>query len=119
MSLALFVYLASILPKVAGVFTAVVVILLMCLALHIFLTTVQACEINKTFTKIAIPAILISGLLSALIPSEKQMYLIGGALVVQKTLEDPRVNQINDKVFKIINDKLDEYTKEEVKAQKK
>ena len=49
-----------------------------------------------------------SMLFACLIPSERAMYMMAGGYAVQRTVESPAVQAINDKVLAVINNKLDE-----------
>lgn len=112
MSLALFVYLAAVLPKVGAVLFFICAILMVVLLIAKGVCHVE--DANFTANKLLVAAVF--GLFfSLIIPSEKTMYMIGGANIVQSVAESPEVQKINTKVFKIINDKLDEFAKEEVK----
>lgn len=47
--------------------------------------------------------------LSALLPSERTVYTMVAAGVVQDVAENPRVQHIGDQVLELISDKLDDY----------
>lgn len=47
-------------------------------------------------------------LISAIIPSKQAIYMMAGAKVVQDISKDPRTQNTLDKIYKIIDNKLDE-----------
>ena len=53
-----------------------------------------------------------SGLMTALIPTEKQLYAIAGAYAAQKTVESPEFKRLAGKSLQAIELKLDEYINE-------
>ena len=47
-------------------------------------------------------------LISSIIPSKQAIYMMAGAKVVQDISKDPRTQNTLDKIYKIIDNKLDE-----------
>jgi hypothetical protein len=57
--------------------------------------------------------------LSIFIPSEKTAYIMVGAYATQKVAENEKVQETGQKVLTIINQKLDSYVEENIKAAEK
>ena len=69
-------------------------------------------KITKTTLKFAIPALIIGGLGSLFTPTEKTAYMMVAAYTAQRVSESPTVVQLNKKVIKLVEAKLDSYIEE-------
>lgn len=108
MELALLVYIASILGNLS-VFC--VVIAIPCFGAGLILTIVKSVE-NPKFSRkwpagFFAVAVFFSGM-KALLPTEKQAYLIASAYAAQRIAESDNVQQIGGKVVTLLNQMLDE-----------
>lgn len=115
MSLALFIYFCGIVGSLTMFFFWSGLIAVICATI----VKIYTFEANQVFEPIWFKTFIcgiISLFLCAFIPSEKTMYMMAGGYTVQKVVESPEVQKINDKVFKVINDKLDDYLTEDKKA---
>jgi len=65
----------------------------------------------KTYFAILVFSIII-GIITVAIPSKQAIYMMAGAKVVQDISKDPRTQQTMDKIYKIIDNKLDEQLNE-------
>ena len=61
--------------------------------------------------KKVIAALVTSLVVIIIVPSEKTMYLMAGAYATQKVAEAPATKELADKIFVIINDKLNSMVK--------
>jgi hypothetical protein len=59
---------------------------------------------------------IVVGFITVAIPSKQAIYMMAGAKVVQDISKDPRIQNTLDKIYKIIDNKLDEQL---VKGEKK
>lgn len=104
MELALFVYLAGIVGKVGGVFFAIATIS----GLIAFMCGIYTVSNNdKSFIKpfyISLSTLLFSAFVSALLPSEKTMYLMAGTYTTQAVAQ----STVGQKTVELIEQKLDE-----------
>lgn len=130
MSLALLVYLIGLLPNLevllvllifacfGGVFVAVMIY---AMSHNDYRGTPPTVVITRGWGIFWVSVGLFLVFCKAAVPSEKTAYLMVGAYATQKIYESPEVQQVQTKVFSIINDKLDEYKKqdEKEKEQKK
>lgn len=107
MELAFVVYLISILENIAGL---LLFITAMCGLLAFFIGFFQILEgeiENKKTLVFLIILTVFFGSLRAMMPSQKQAYIILGAYTTQKVYESDEAKQIGNKILKIVNDKLD------------
>ena len=72
----------------------------------------QLKKTSMTRAKWLIGIAVFSGLMIALIPTEKQLYAIAGAYAAQKTVESPEFKRLAGKSLQAIELKLDEYITE-------
>lgn len=112
MELALFVWLASIVGGVANLlgFMSIVLtgVIIMALA-HSFIE-----EKPFKLRSWVVPVLVVCGLISVLLPSQKTMYLMAGVWAGQAVVQ----SETADKVLKIVNGKLDEYLNDVEKSSK-
>lgn len=127
MELAIFVYLASVIGNV-GVIFAITGILLVVIAASVwgirYLSYAE--DASRSYSKDSavkprskpfVYSIILGVtlmLLSALLPSQKTMYLMAGAYAGQRVVQ----SYTADKVLKVLNSKLDEYLSETEKEKK-
>lgn len=130
MELALFVYSAGVITKLSVLFSTLIGILVACCVLKIAVTLFSADDYTKKYypdryqnsvealklkwLKLPATVIILLGLLTAIIPTEKTMYTALAAYVGQSVVQ----SETADKVLKIVNGKLDEYLVEMDKAVK-
>jgi len=104
MELALFVYLAGVVGKVGGVFVVICTVS----AIAAFICGISTVADNdKSFIKpfyISLSTLLFSAFVSALLPSEKTMYLMAGAYTTQAVAQ----STVGQKTVELIEQKLDE-----------
>ena len=67
--------------------------------------------IKKVFT-ISLSVACVAAFLNIILPNEKTAYVMLGAYATQKAAEDPRTQEIGNKVLKIVNSKMDSYIEE-------
>lgn len=136
MDLALLVYGISVLGNISPVlgmllftsfFVFVIVLIYRFAGLNIESWDNQATVKRKTDSRPAVDkwakrifaVFAISTILLVLIPSEKTAYMMVGAYVTQKVAENEKVQETGQKVLSIINQKLDSYVDEGLKAAEK
>lgn len=129
MELALFIWVANVLPSVSVLFVLIMVLIgLYCLIKILWASCNSDCEYTKKYMpdsyakamevwkmkwiKKPAAAVIIIGVIVSLIPTEKTMYLMLAGFAGQKVVQ----SEAADKVVQIINKKLDEYL---VEAEKK
>lgn len=64
--------------------------------------------IKKAFA-ISMTVSCVAGFLNIILPNEKTAYIMLGAYATQKVAEDPRTQELGNKVLKIVNTKMDKY----------
>ena len=69
-------------------------------------------DVEKRVFKTSFTVLLIAALFLVFLPSKKTMYLMVGAYAVERVVETPEAKEFGDKLLKIVNNKLDELTKE-------
>ena len=120
MELSLLVYLISVLGNLNPALGFLTVVGFMISAgagiVFIFARSERATEatlalIKKVFA-VAMTVACVSGLLSVLLPNEITAYIMLGAYATQKVAEDPRTQELGNKVLKIVNVKMDQYIEE-------
>ena len=129
MELALFIWVADVLPSVSVLFVLIMVLIgLYCLIKILWASCNSDCEYTKKYMpdsyakamevwkmkwiKKPAAAVIIIGVIVSLIPTEKTMYLMLAGYTGQRIVQ----SEAADKVVQIINKKLDEYL---VEAEKK
>lgn len=117
MELAFVVYLISILGSVSS-FLKIISSITICAALMLLMFSLIILEgrlkHKKTFIALVIIA-LFSGGAKALLPSEKQAYIILGAYTAQTIAENKNVQEVGGKLLTLVNQKLDEAIKKDEK----
>jgi len=106
-------YWADVLPRIRGTICVFSVITLVLAGL----ITLVSCVINERlylprFTFWAMPIAIISITLTSFIPSKNTFYLIAGSEIGEQVAKTPEF----DKIRKVINNWLDEQTKENSQA---
>ena len=120
MSIAMFIYLADVLPGLARYLSALTFFGCFISLVILGVCTMIYCEdkngtkkhlTSKGFriVKITFPLLLTLGLLSNAIPSEKTMYMMAGASVTAQAIE----SETGKRVVKKLEQKLDEVLKTE------
>ena len=128
MSIVLLVYLASIVDSLkvvtgiaAGLLTAILIVYN--IAVAIYNSECDYYNRDKTSVKHVkkiLSVIVLSLLINVLTPSEKAVYIIAGASIAQDIANSPKTAATLDKVYKIIDKKLEEQLSEGIdKATKK
>jgi hypothetical protein len=104
MSLAFFVYLASIVQGLKLLLILPGTILLVLLPCIMFFNTVKEKETTNKKWFIIPAAIML--FLGSLIPSERAMYMMAGAYAAQSVYESPATQRISGKIIDLIDEKL-------------
>lgn len=115
MSLTWFLYLINLSTNVTRMgtiffITVSIVLSILSIGLLISLMDGNKKEVEKFLYIIKGPLVLFLILLIPLIllPDKKTLYMMLATYQVSKVMDNPKVQQVEDKVFKIINDKLGE-----------
>lgn len=103
MSLALFVYFASIVSNIS-VFTFVFGVILLMGATFIYLDAITQHDGSYKYGHVSALCGMFLLLIATLTPSEKAMYTIAGAYLVQSAYQ----SETGDKIVRLINSKIDE-----------
>ena len=120
MELSLLVYLISVLNNLTpalGFLTVVGLLITGFFGIGFFIARTDGAKestlalVKKVFT-IALSVACVSGFLNIILPSEKTAYVMLGAYATQKVAEDPRTQELGNKVLKIVNSKMDSYIEE-------
>lgn len=118
MNIVLLVYLASIVNTVKAVSGMCALFILVGLVVYIYSALMLSSDlfhIKKTIT-----AVVLLGSISILTPSEKTIYLMAGASIAQDIANSPKTAAAMEKVYKIVEKKLDSQLEELMdKAEKK
>ena len=118
MNIVLLVYLASIVNTVKAVSGFCALLILVGLVVYIYIALMFSSglfHMKKTIT-----AIVLLGSISVLTPSEKTIYLMAGASIAQDIANSPKTAAAMEKVYKIVEKKLDNQLEELMdKAEKK
>lgn len=69
--------------------------------------------------KISATVLILSLLIRIMIPSERTAYTMVGAYAAQKIAQDPKTVQVGEKVYTLINQKLDEFIAEGIEKAEK
>lgn len=112
MELALFVYLAGVVGNIGAFLTVTSIVLFLAVLFSVIHYSLD--EKLSKLSKWYIVAPFIFGLLSAMVPSEKTMYLMLAGYTTQQVVQ----SETAEKVVKIVNTKLDEYIIEMYKKKK-
>ena len=119
MTLALLVYLASLIGSLLVFFCAASILsFIMTFISMISIAESHSVSEEKVWQKrrnISFWVGMICVVFAMLVPTQKTMYMMAGAYAAQKVYESPEAAQISSKIVVIINNKLDEYLTEEVK----
>lgn len=117
MELSLLVYLISVLGNLTpalGFLTAVGLLISAFSAISFMIARSEYAKettlniIKKAFT-ISMTVSCVAGFLNIMLPNEKTAYIMLGAYATQKVAEDPRTQELGNKVLKIVNTKMDKY----------
>ena len=65
----------------------------------------------KNYAKNTVIAGVIAGIILALTPSQKTVYMIAGSIIVNQAVSEVISNDLYKKIYNIINDKLDSLIK--------
>lgn len=76
-------------------------------------------EMSKKVLRLTLTVAVISMLVSIFVPKPKTIYMISGALVTNEILSNEEVRKTGGKVMDLINKKLDDLTKDDVKKEDK
>lgn len=76
------------------------------------LSMLESRKVAIKYATRSVIAIIVIGLISAFVPSEKTMYVMVGAYAAQKVYESPASEKIAEKTLKVIESKLDSYINE-------
>lgn len=111
MELALFVYAASVLEKLAqylSTLTAIGTVGAFMIGAAVLIFDVEAPKfLRKLGMGFAVVA-CVASLVGVFVPKEKTAYMMLGAYAAQKIAESPKAEQVSEKVITLINIKLDE-----------
>ena len=117
MELSLLVYLISVLGNLnpaLGFLTAVGLLISAFSAISFMIARSEYAKettliiFKKAFT-ISMTVSCVAGFLNIILPNEKTAYIMLGAYATQKVAEDPRTQELGNKVLKIVNTKMDKY----------
>lgn len=120
MELALFVYLAGVVSSIGTVLFTASIVGLIALILFWIITLIGVAESCWTFSKFAnylrnaTIGVFSLGIITAIIPSEKTMYMMLAGYTAQTVVQSDTAA----KVLKVINQKLDGYLEEATKDTK-
>lgn len=118
MNIVLLVYLASIVDAIKVSAGVLFMIMLIAFLFYLFICLMEGERVNHGKKISAV--ILFMGLVNLLTPSEKTIYLMAGASIAQDIANSPKTAATLDKVYKIVEKKLDSQLEELVdKAEKK
>jgi hypothetical protein len=109
MNLMLFIYLCDVLPSLGAFLGVLSLVVFLSAGISIPFVADRVFGVGVTL-KLALVAFIL-GLLLVVLPSQKTMYMMGGAYVAQQAIDSPLVT----KVVGIIGNRLDEYLLEEKK----
>lgn len=115
MSIVMMIYLAGVVDGLKHFFVVSTFIGVICAFSN---SIFHVLEGGKFYKIIPIYTVVV-GLFAAIIPSEKTVYLMAGASIAQDIAANPRVLQTMDKVFKVVDSKLDEQLKDKAKGETK
>jgi hypothetical protein len=118
MNIVLLVYLASIVDTVKASAGVLFMIILIAFLFYLFVCLMDG-ERVRHGKKIS-AVILFMGLVNLFTPSEKTIYLMAGASIAQDIANSPKTAAAMEKVYKIVEKKLDSQLEELMdKAEKK
>lgn len=117
-SLIILLYLADVCYSIHVVCTTVFIIigLLLCvgvLALMVYSECYDSEELKekllswKSYVKNTVIAGVVAGIILALTPSQKTVYMIAGSIIVNQAVSEVISSDLYKKIYNIINDKLD------------
>lgn len=112
MDLVTLVYLADILPNIAGIFigSAIFACAVAFFALMIGITD-ESEKRAKKVGFIAAPIGIFLALFAAIIPSKTTMYMMAGASIAQEVHRDERTKKVYEKLYQVIDEQLDKALK--------
>ena len=113
MSIVLLVYLASVVHSLTVVFALYAIFSIILIGIVKFAKIIHADETRKPenpfkHIKKWVASVVVAILLAVLIPSERTMYIMAGASIAQDIANSPKTAATLDKVYKIVDSKLDE-----------
>ena len=111
MSIALMVYLAGIAGSVSMTLFGMGLVSLIIYAFGGGIAISEGVKFERLHPKKTISAILTCLLIPTLIPPEKTIYMMAGASIAQDIASNPKTIATMDKVYKLIDSKLDEQLK--------
>lgn len=133
MELAFLVYICSVLEPITHSLIGFSSLMVVSIVIFGFIFGIHVCDSPSTWAlnkeeaqvakdnwekrKVAAKKVLIgsiclffaSSTIATLVPKEKTAYIMLGAYATQKVAEDPRTQEIGNKILKIVNVKLDQY----------
>ncbi len=117
MSIVLLVYLASVVHSLTVVISLYAIFSIILIGVVKFAKIIHADETKKPenpfkHIKKWITSVVIAILLAVLIPSERTMYIMTGASIAQDIANSPKTAATLDKVYKIVDKKLEEQLSE-------
>lgn len=125
MSLTLMVYLAGVVENISGVLTVILfclfvsaVVTFLMWVFHIGSEFKQDVILRQTGLKglkFSVASFVILSTITSFIPKKETMWLMAGAYYGEKVIESEEFKRINEKVFKLIDKKLEELVGEEEK----
>lgn len=115
MNITLFIYLANVLPALGQALTILGLVGALVAGFFFMPLFDEGEPKHWAVWRKCVTGVVAVFAVAVLIPSERTMYLMAGASVVQKAIESPEMQTINSKVLAIINSKLDEYVTKEKK----
>lgn len=124
MDLAILVYVISVLSDLKTVLALLMgaagILLVLSIVVYVYSPPSDEKEEAKALKRVKMFAasIVMFMFVQILIPTEKTAYTMVGAYAAQQVAENPRVQQMSEKVLKIIEAKLDIYVEEGVESVK-
>ena len=113
MELAFLVWAISLLPGLIGLTLALVIV--SGLATFISFVGCMDAEVRKRTVLGCLALTIFFSLVAIALPNQKTAYIMVGAYATQQIAQDPKVQQIGAKTLVLIEQKLDEYIKQEPK----
>ena len=121
-SLIILLYLADVCYgiHVACITVFIIIALLLCVGVLALMFYGEYCDSEefkekvlswKKYVKNTVIAGVIAGIILALTPSQKTVYMIAGSIVVNQTVNEVISSDLYKKIYNIINDRLDHLLK--------
>ena len=76
-------------------------------------------ELGVKILKYSSISVVVFGLFTIFIPTDRTAYMMLGAYAAQKVSQDPKAQEVGEKIMKIANAKLDKYVEEAMQEPKK